>query len=237
MTRPSFPDDPALRRFVMISVSVLSAVAGFINSTLLTELIYPVSHVSGSFTHFSMDLVTGNLRELEQLLLILLGFFGGAILGGATIGGTQTETGRRYGGVLLIEAGLLATSALLGGQHSIGATGAAAAACGLQNAMFSNYRGLVLRTTHFTGTLTDLGVLIGRSSHRTADVWHASVLTLTMMAFVLGGVVGARYALNDGTGALWYPAAVCAVLGTAYFSYHHRARQREPQTLKEHDRA
>ncbi|WP_418303053.1 DUF1275 family protein [Mycobacterium intracellulare] len=33
----------------------------------------------------------------------------------------------------------------------------AAAACGLQNGMTSNFRGMAIRTTHFTGTMTDSG--------------------------------------------------------------------------------
>lgn len=233
MVRPTFPDDPDLRRFVMIYVCVLAAIAGFINSTLLVDLVYPVSHVSGSLTHFSMDVVEGDLPDLEQLMLILLGFFAGAVLGGAIIGGTETETGRRYGGALLIEAGLLAAAPLLDGAGlKTGAMIAAASACGLQNAMFSNYRGLVLRTTHFTGTLTDLGALIGRSTHKRTDVWFASVLVLTMLFFVIGGALGAVNAIDDGTNALYYPAGVCALLGIAYFTYHHRRAAADPETDK-----
>jgi uncharacterized membrane protein YoaK (UPF0700 family) len=38
----------------------------------------------------------------------------------------------------------------------------ASAACGLQNAMVSTYSGAIIRTTHITGTVTDLGAMIGQ---------------------------------------------------------------------------
>ena len=37
----------------------------------------------------------------------------------------------------------------------------ASAACGLQNALVTNYSGATIRTTHVTGIFTDLGLMIG----------------------------------------------------------------------------
>lgn len=207
----------------MMTVCVLSAIAGFINATLLTDLVYPVSHISGSLTHIGVDGVTGNLRELEQLVVILLGFFFGAVVGGAIIGDSDIETGIRYGAALIVEAGLLGAAPLLSsGKHQLSAVILSSMACGLQNAMFSNYRGLVLRTTHFTGTLTDLGAMIGRSSHRPADMWIASILILSIISFVGGATFGTVYTESMGLGALWLPAAVCLIMGLGYSTYHHR---------------
>lgn len=36
-----------------------------------------------------------------------------------------------------------------------------AVACGMQNGMVTTWSGAVVRTTHFTGTITDTGLVIG----------------------------------------------------------------------------
>jgi uncharacterized membrane protein YoaK (UPF0700 family) len=229
MSRPRAPETPLLRWFVLLYASVLAAVAGFVNSVLLVVLIYPVSHVSGSLSHFSMDVVDGNFGDLRHLVVILLSFFAGAVAAGAILGDTTTETGRRYGAALVIESGLLCAATVLGGSgHVTAATAAAALACGLQNAMFSTYRGLVIRTTHLTGTFTDLGVLIGRSNHRDADLWKCVLLLATIVAFVVGGVLGAGASAHSGATSLAAPAVTCFALGTGYFFFHHHMRTRKP---------
>lgn len=35
-------------------------------------------------------------------------------------------------------------------------------ACGLQNGIMSSYTGSVIRTTHMTGIVTDIGLIVGR---------------------------------------------------------------------------
>ena len=68
----------------------------------------------------------------------------------------------------------------------------AALAGGLQNAMLTTITGFV-RSTHVTGTWTDIGLLLGQaypdkmSDH--AHWWKTKILTLLLVAFYVGGVV------------------------------------------------
>lgn len=226
--RPSAPTQPHVRAFVSLYAGVLSAVAGFVNSVLLIALVYPVSHVSGSLSHSSMDAAYGRVEGLFSLIVVLASFFFGAVVAGAVLSGTEAETGRRYGLALVAESALLTVAALVGGAgHVSWATALAAVGCGLQNAMFSNYRGLVIRTTHMTGTFTDLGVLIGRSSHRDADLWKCALLLTTIAGFVVGGAAGAVSSGMWGTSALLIPAATCLALGVGYFGFHQYMRGQE----------
>jgi uncharacterized membrane protein YoaK (UPF0700 family) len=87
----------------------------------------------------------------------------------------------------------------------------AALACGIQNAMASSYCGLVLRTTHVTGIVTDIGILIGHwLRHRREEPWRLLFLSCLLGGFALGGVGGAAAARWLGQHALW--PAVAAVL-------------------------
>ena len=69
--------------------------------------------------------------------------------------------GRRYGVALCVEGGLLLTACYLLNLNSLYGQYCASAACGLQNAMITTFSGAVVRTTHMTGIVTDLGLMIG----------------------------------------------------------------------------
>src|SRR5262249_48525411 len=86
---------------------------------------------------------------------------------GATFSGLLSEAGRRrgihsiYATVLGVEAIVLATFLLLavsGSKHFLILAGMPAFAMGLQNATITQIAGAVVRTTHVTGVLTDLGI-------------------------------------------------------------------------------
>ena len=67
----------------------------------------------------------------------------------------------------------------------------AAWACGMQNALATRYRGLVLRTTHITGLLTDLGQLIGmRLRGHPIEIWKITTPLLLAASFVAGAAIG-----------------------------------------------
>src|SRR5690606_9389894 len=68
------------------------------------------------------------------------------------------RAGRRYGVVLIVEGALLAFAVPLLTRVPVAGSACAAAACGLQNAMATAYSGAVVRTTHVTGIVTDLGL-------------------------------------------------------------------------------
>lgn len=225
MAAPETTDEQQrLRRFVVMAAAMLAAVAGFVNSVFIALLGSPVSHVTGPLSEASLDVTGGDFSGLAHLATVLAAFFAGAIAAGAVLGTHPQATGRRYGTIVLAEAALLGVAPLVATERHnlIYAMIVAAVACGLQNGMFSNYRGMVLRTTHMTGTLTDLGVLLGRRDYRHGQAWKGVLLAGTVVTFVGGGVVGAYVASAAALYALWLPALCCALLGGSYVGYRHR---------------
>jgi uncharacterized membrane protein YoaK (UPF0700 family) len=208
---------------------LLAGVAGFINSVALLVLAFPVGNLTALTTQLGMDSAHPGLYESCMIAFIVLGFVLGAAGAGATLGGTQANTGPRHAAVLVVEAVLLlaATAAGLAGLKAL----LAAAACGLQNGMTSNFRGMTIRTTHFTGTMTDLGFLLGRSRRHGLDTWKATVLTTTVVLFLGGGVAGALIGGRIGDQALLLPAAACLALAAASMLHARRRHGAAPRAL------
>merc|ERR1711998_24401 len=65
-------------------------------------------------------------------------------------------------------------------------------ASGLQNAMTTAYGGAVVRTTHVTGTVTDMGIEIGKILfHRDqSGHWKFKLLSCLLFFFILGSYCG-----------------------------------------------
>ncbi len=214
---------------VLAGAAALTVLAGYVNTTVLTYFAVPVSHVSGAVSRIGLDVVGGRTADLATVSGIVAGFFVGAVLSGLAIGGSEVAVGRRYGVALVAEGALLAAAALFlgAGDARLGVV-AAAVACGLQNGLASHYRGLVLRTTHMTGIVTDLGVLAGhRLRGAEVSAWKARFLATLLAGFLVGSMAGAWAVPQWGAGALWGAAVVCGVLGTAYTAVRHRAQAAE----------
>lgn len=222
------PDEnlhPHERTWVFLGAVLLSFVAGFVNAALLEFFAVPVSHMSGAVSRISIDIGTGNMSDLRLILSIVGGFLIGAVVSGMIIGGRQLKPGRRYGVVLMIEGGvLLAATGLLLVSNASGVT-LTAFACGLQNAMASSYYGLVIRTTHVTGIVTDLGVMLGQWI-RFKDIkpWKMFLLMGILAGFLVGGLTGNVLYGSQGMIALLLPSLLCLSAGAAYFSWRQRTR-------------
>ncbi|MFL5578606.1 MAG: YoaK family protein [Gemmatimonadaceae bacterium] len=212
------PISPPQRRNVLLGGALLAGSAGFVNAVLLSFFRVPVSHMSGAVAHVGVGLGGRSLGEAAGALTIIGAFFFGSTVSGAIVGRDTALPGRRYGVLLVIESVALgAAGSCLYARLSTGVP-LAAFACGLQNAMSSSYYGLALRTTHVTGMVTDLGVIVGQwLRHRRIPRWKALLLTVLASAFLVGGVVGAASVRWLDYRVLYVPAVGTLAAGVAYF--------------------
>ena len=98
----------------------------------------------------------------------------------------------------------------------------AAFACGLQNAMASTYYGLIIRTTHVTGIVTDIGVIIGqRLRGHAIEPWRLGLLVIMLIGFFAGGVLGAIATAKLGHVCLAFAAAASFTGGLTYWIVRH----------------
>lgn len=215
------------RRWIIGGGVSLAALAGYVNVIALGVFAVPVSHMSGAVSRLGVDLATGNGSDLGLVLLIPLGFLTGAAISGAIIGEPTLQPGRRYGAAMIVEAIALAVASVLLTSGSRGGIPVVALACGTQNGMASSFYGLIIRTTHVTGIVTDLGVIAGQRLRGVrVDRWKPVLLIGLLTGFLLGGVVGQLAVQRTGPIALVPAAVVCLLGGLGYY------RWREAQNAK-----
>ena len=197
---------------------MLSGIAGFCNSAVLREGSLAVSHLTGSITRVSVELAENNYSNIVPFVMILCSFFLGAVLSGAVVGTRELGSGRRYTAMLMVESALLvAAAALAHGETALPSIGIAALACGLQNGLASSFRGLIVRTTHMTGIVTDLGFQVGQviAARRPVEGQFGLQLTI-LVAFTCGGILGAVAAGRLGSQSLYLCAAAVAFSAMGY---------------------
>lgn len=207
-----------LPRWVEIGGFWLAAIAGAVNAIGLLGFRHEaVSHVTGSSTLFSVAVARGLTGEALHLATIIAAFLAGAIISGALTGNAALRLGRRYGAALLLEAALLALAAVALMRGSDAGHLLASAACGLQNAMVSTYSGALVRTTHLTGLVTDIGSMLGaRLRGQSLDQRRVLLYIILICGFAAGGVAGALAYERLGARALLLPALGAVALAGAY---------------------
>ena len=215
------------RPWVFVGGMALSGVAGYVNALLLQFFRVPVSHMTGAMTHPSIDIAEQRTQDLLSTAGIILGFLCGAVLSGVIIGGGRIQPGRRYGVALVVEGMLLAiATGLVLDKQQLGLS-LASMACGLQNGMASSYYGLIIRTTHVTGVVTDIGVLLGHwLRHRHIEKWKLFLLGGVLGGFMAGGILGTVAFQYLQLGALAIAAIGCCIGGMTYYLWQHHAQAR-----------
>jgi uncharacterized membrane protein YoaK (UPF0700 family) len=230
--------------------------AGIVNVVAFYSLGTFVSHVTGTTSKAGMRLGGGVAGDWETPLLLLASFLIGATLCGFAVAHNEVHFGKSlYGAVLLGNAALLILATQLA-QTSI-APYLLACACGLQNGMCTMHFGAVVRTTHVTGLVTDLGLSLGRilavfsrfrckklqpdgveRAQVSVDTLKLRLLLCLGLGFFSGAALGGQLAASMGIKALWVPAAVTGTGGLlcAFFRNHIKASLKsiELATLSDH---
>lgn len=187
---------------------LLALNAGIINSiTANTNRGYFVSHVSGSTTNAGVKLAGEHFGTMSIFLSLIFSFTFGSFLVGLMVPSSVFRLGMSYTRVLLFEGLLLLLAALwnLGDSSSLFFYYICSCACGVQNAIVTKYSGGIIRTTHPTGGLADIGSILGRmvTGHYT-DLWQLKVLIPLVICFISGGIIGTGLHKSYGRDALMF---------------------------------
>jgi uncharacterized membrane protein YoaK (UPF0700 family) len=202
-----------------LAASALASVAGFVNAlTVAGALHIGTTHMTGITTRLSVDLADARADHVTLDLTLLFAFVLGAAISGAILDSTRLRLGRRYGVLMMIEAGILSLSLVLQDTHILLQLAPLALAAGLQNAMATQYSRAVVRTTHMTGVLTDIGIAIGKAiARRGVTGWRLFLYLVLFLGFGVGGIFGALGHSRFGHDALVFPIAVSGLGGLVYF--------------------
>lgn len=209
-----------LPRWVWVGGWTLTIAAGIMNVVGLLGFEHtPVSHLTATFSKIGIAFTAPHFQHLLWYVSIVGSFLAGAVLSGILIQSVALEISRRYAWALLIETTvIILASVLLGREVTLGIH-LLCFACGLQNALVSTYSGAVVRTTHMTGLVTDLGIVLGHAVRGHRLDWRRLVLCCVLISgFVIGGVIGALAFELWGYATLFIAAVVtmCAAVGCIY---------------------
>lgn len=184
------------------------------------------THLSGTSTKAASDLATGQLKDFAYKVVHLSCFTCGAIASSLIVGGRRKfKSGHHYSCVLSLISAIVVLAAMLHhhGQIVVWLVGFAG---GAQNAMTTFFSSAIVRTTHVTGTYTDIGIeLAGLILGRHKSWWKIQVLSVFAACFFFGGALGIVFAIHLGDLVLLLPATMYAsmALGNEIFLRGKRA--------------
>jgi len=219
--------------------------AGFVN--VLAFLKYGVfgSHVTGSTTQIGSGFANGILgngtwesQVMIDHIFVLFPFIFGAYLCGLLIDKNQINFGgKSFYGFALVANGILLSIAIFVQQRNV-SLALIACACGLQNAMCTVHFGAVSRTTHVTGTTTDMGSMLGRmlmlkvrASNRgtnmnvveraefVVDKKKLYALGPMWLCYMIGGIFATFAFKGMDKHAIWFPAGFTLISGVVYMFF------------------
>ena len=188
---------------------VLAFVAGAINAGGFLAVQQYTSHVTGMVSHMADQLVLGHLDLVGDAIVAVLAFLFGAMTCALLINfARRKDLSSEYALSLLLEAVLILCFGLLGAQlarfETLLVPFTVVLLCfimGLQNAMVTKLSNAVIRTTHMTGIVTDLGIELGKLLYWNrdpnipqqvrADRDRLKVLPGLLSCFLIGGITGA----------------------------------------------
>ncbi|RKH40184.1 YoaK family protein [Corallococcus sicarius] len=234
----SAQSSPQTRRAYSRLALLLAAVAGGVNAVGFVALGAHTSHMSGNMATLGESLALGR-SEAGWLSAQLMGaFIAGATCAAVLLDASRHRTRGRHVSALLLEAGVLGGigvgMTLSVGVHAPVFLWALAFAMGMQNALVTRLSGAVVRTTHVTGLLTDIGIqlvqmmawvrdgLRGEDApglwRRLRDLPSAVQFERTRLhlglalAFLAGSTLGPFLFLRHGAVTLVLPCAALGVL-------------------------
>lgn len=199
-------------------ISLLSFLGGGMNAFAILGFSLTASHITGSVTRISTDLAYNNIPHLKIMMWLVVSFFLGAIVSGIIVGsGRDFELRKRYGDTFIF-IGILLKFLDMYLYSEVLFVYILAFSLGLQNGLFIRYRGMIIRTTHMTGTVTDLGVVIGHYLRGNREItWKMKYYAMNIFSFLTGGLVvglGLKYL---GKGVLNYMSIAYILSGAYYF--------------------
>ena len=205
----------ALNSYLVLAAAALfSAVAGFVNLVLLEATRMTLSHMTGNVARLSEALFRGSEISSLHFLVIIFCFLFGAMLTGFVLADQHFGPRRLYGALMIVE-GLVLLIAAAAFENSVWTTVYLVSfAMGQQNAMASSFKGLIVRTTHMTGILTDLGFLLGSFlKTRRFVYWRVGFFMILLSGFFMGGWLGLISYQTLKIKSLFFPGSILLILG------------------------
>ncbi|MDH1858112.1 DUF1275 domain-containing protein [Acinetobacter junii] len=214
-----------LPNWIQIGAFLLALNAGMVNVLgLFTVLHQSVSHMTGNVSMLAMSLLDWQPDHFIYLALVVICFVIGSFYSGLILGNSNVTFGHHYGFPLSLVAIFLFLTWLLLPYFPRYGLLWACVAMGVQNAMVSHYKGAIIRTTHLSGVLTDIGLTIGYKV-RGLKIENRRIFLhfLIFTGFLVGGLIGILLYPYLKLQTFLIPAGLSLVLSMTYWIVYFRS--------------
>ena len=210
------------KKTLLIWMCILTALAGVINAiSIFGYNGTTVSHLTGLVSKVAINLSNGDFTGLWEVLRVILAFFAGAVLSGFITGERAFYLKKRYGFIIVTIGVLIIIPYFLSIKYSVLLF---AFIMGLQNGMVVSFKGVVVRMTHMSGNITDLGVYVGYKLRGNKNEKYITGLIplVAILSFTVGGVIGVLLYGVIGNAIFLISSGVYILLGVFYFVLRYR---------------
>ncbi|WP_347464289.1 YoaK family protein [Acinetobacter thermotolerans] len=213
--------------WIQLGAFFLAVNAGMINVLgLITVLHQSVSHMTGNVSMLAMALVNWEPQHIVYLILVTACYVIGSMYSGLILGNSHFQLGRRYGYPLSLVAFFILLCWILLPYFPRYGLLWACTAMGIQNAMVSHYKGTIIRTTHLSGVLTDLGLALGYRLRGLAVESRRTILhLLILIGFLIGGILASAIYPSLKLNSFLIPAILSLSLSLIYWVIYLRYRR------------
>ena len=177
------------KKVLLLWMCILTALAGGLNAiSIIGYDATTVSHITGLLTKMAVFTSIRTWDFFWVSFRVLLAFFFGAILSGFITGERAFYLKKRYGFIIIAIGALIIVPYFLPVKYSILLF---AFLMGVQNGMVVSFKGVVVRMTHMSGNLTDLGVFLGYKlrGNKNEKAITGLIPLAALVSFFIGGVI------------------------------------------------
>lgn len=179
-----------LRLLLFAWMFSLTFSAGFLNASSFLQYSYVVTHHTGTVTQMGLVVAQNNWSLLVLYFGLIMSYIFGGVIAGLLFPKEIFTPQKRYGGILIVLNTVLFILLRVPLAHKF-LLFYLSFMIAMQNGMFLSYRGMIVRTSHVSGTLTDIGLTFGRWM-RSQDHHYKMkfiFLTVNFFAFLCGSLV------------------------------------------------
>lgn len=216
--------------FVFAVGLLLSLNSGYINGLCLSGLLSEggsdkqgVSAFTGTYTKSGLALANGEVVLFGFEVTLILSFIGGAMVAGLmNPKAIPHKLVPSYGPTFLLGSGCMIAASISAMLHpeSRALYYFAATANGIQNGMTSTYSANLIRTSHLTGTSTDIGLIMGQMIRGNwKNYWKFKVLVGLASSFWFGSLLAFYSASAFLNNSLWFSAALYLTIGLTHLTF------------------
>jgi uncharacterized membrane protein YoaK (UPF0700 family) len=228
--------------------SLLCLAAGFVNAAGFLSFSVLTTNVTGHAALFAERLAMQDWKTARVVALWMFLFLAGAFISSLMVSIVGRNQRFSYVIPILIEMSILLGVAFFGYRYDSTLVakeifaGSLLFAMGVQNSLVSIVSGSVVRTTHLTGTFTDLGIEIAQLIRKDTDdsvvLKKKMKLRMAIIFFFMGGaLIGAYSYRYFSFYAFFIPLTILAfILFTDVYrlttKHYHRLHPEEDKRLK-----